>query len=57
MEPFKMQNAKNCNKGRENSWRWSWRNILGDTLGGELNLPPRSPDCGLRGRGDWKSNP
>lgn len=52
-----MQNAKNCNKGRENSWRWSWRNILGDTLGGELNLSPRSPDSGLRGRGDWKSNP
>lgn len=48
-----MQNAKNCNKGRENSWRWSWRNILGDTLGGELNcLPgPQTLVSGAEGTG------
>lgn len=48
MEPFKMQNAKNCNKGREGGTQgggWG-RNILGATLGGELNLQV-GPQTGL----------
>lgn len=53
MEPFKMQNAKNCNKGREGGTQgggWG-RNILGATLGGELNLPV-GPQTGLRSSGE-----